>query len=132
MPLTIFSRDLFPGSHVVSVLLIAFVSGSNSVAGPDVVAGGAVVDTGGPAVVPCPAVVDTTGSAVVVAGGATVVVSGSAEQLKPATSLSVTNPPNFLVFQPQTRLFHRGQAQIEVMPPKLAPLATMSSPLEHL
>ena len=96
---------------------------------PDVVAGAAVVDA---AVVPGPADVDAAGSAVVVAGGAMVLVSGSAEQLKPATSLSLTNPPIFRVFQPQTLLLHRGQAQIEVIPPKLAPLAMISSPLAHL
>lgn len=125
------------------------MSGSNS--GPVVVAGGAVVDAGGAAVVDAggaavvdaggagpvveaggAAVVEAGGAAVVEAGGIAVVVSGASGQLKPARSASVIIFCNFLVFQPQTRLFDRGQAQTEVIPPKLEPSATISSPLAHL
>lgn len=158
IPLTIFSIDRLPELHVVSVLGISLLRVSNSGAGPVVVTGAAVVDAGGAAVVDAggaavddaggaavvdaggaavvdaggAAVVDAGGAAVVDAGGAAVVVSGAPGQLKPATSLSVTMFCSFLVFQPQTRLFHRGQAQTEVIPPKLDPLAVIFSPLAHL
>lgn len=142
IPLTIFSIDRLEGPHVVSVLGISLLRVSNSGAGPVVDTGAAVVDAGGAAVVEAggaavddaggAAVVDAGGAAVVDAGGAAVVVSGTSGQLKPATSLSVIMFCSFLVFQPHTRLFHRGQAQTEVIPPKLDPLAVISSPLAHL
>ena len=95
---------------------------------PVVEAGGAAVEEAGGA-----AVVDAGGAAVVEAGGIAVVVSsGASGQLKPARSASVIIFCNFLVFQPQTRLFDRGQAQTEVIPPKLEPSAVISSPLAHL
>lgn len=97
--------------------------------------GAAVVDAGGAAVVDAGGagpVVEAGGAAVVEAGGIAVVVSGASGQLKPARSASVIIFCNFLVFQPQTRLFDRGQAQTEVIPPKLEPSATISSPLAHL
>ena len=95
-----------------------------------VVAGGAgSVVVAGPPVVPGAAVVLTGACGVVVAGS---VVVGAAGQVNPAMSASVIMPPIFRVFQPQTRLFHRGQAQSDVTAPQLLAPDWMSSPLAHL
>lgn len=93
-----------------------------------------MVDAGGAAVVEAggAAVVVPGAAGVVVAGASVVVVVGPAGQVSPATSESVIILPSLRVFQPQTRLFHFGQVQTEVMAPKLPPLDWISSPFAHL